>query len=322
MSFTFQKMWKIAVGQFDGGVFTPSFELTKHDFVAKIDAEGKGNSCSETPPISTISLYNVGHEIISILTSDSTLYVKLSAGYLFAGSSIQTTYESLPEVYTGYIHYSETKHQNVDVVTTLHCTPAFDKLSKARINKSYAKGTLASQIFTDIANSAEGMTVVLDYKVKDSQKLKSKKTVEGISSIKLTEFCNKWELRSYVEKNVLYIVDKDAKVKSGGTMHVIPLSRVKGVVELSMDVAQIIKDKSKVVPEISFTTFLYPEITLYDGVRVDIPNYGVPVKAGEAIATTQQDFVIMEYSHELDSSTGGSWETRISGKGEQENAEE
>lgn len=322
MSVTFQKMWKISVGEGDGEDFTPSFEITRHNFTASIQAEGKSTSSSETPPITTISLYNIGHELISTLSSNYNLYIKVQAGYLYSGSyNVATTYASLPIVFTGFVHYTETTRKGVDVVTTVHCTPAFDKLSKATINKAYAKGDLVNQIFKDLANSAKGLNLQLNFKEKDTLTLKSKKTVEGLSSVKLTELCHKWKLRSYIEDNTLYIVDKDAKVKKGGTVHKIPLQRVKGVIETSTDLAQVIKERSEAVPEVSFTTFLYPSIRLYDGVKVQIPDYSNTAEAGKPINTIEQEFVVMEYSHELDSGDGGTWETRIKGKGELNNVE-
>lgn len=310
---TFQKLWRISIGQYNEGVFSPLFIMTEHKFAADIRASAGETSSSETPPVTMIQLFNIGYERTSIVSGSPNLYIKIEAGYLFSGDT-RNTFDSLPMVYLGFIHFSRTFQDGVDVITEVHCTPAQDKLARARINKEFNKGTFAKDIFKALAASAD-MPIVLNYKNKDKDKLKTSKTVEGATAGKLTEWCHRYKLHSYVEKGIIYVVDKEVSTK-GEFIHEIPLTRIKGVAELSIDISQVLKESTTPSPDIELTTFLYPEINLRDVVIVEVPDYTTPPEVGK-VNVVKQQFVITSYSHKLDSGSSSTWDTHITAKGEQ-----
>lgn len=314
----FQKAWWVRLGQLDSsGGFIESFSTNTLDFAAEIDASAESSSGSETPQISLIKIYNVGKDVITMVGGNYQLYIKVEAGYVFKDGKIQENLTQLPEIYLGFIHYSRTYSEGVDVITEFHCTPAFDKLATARINKQFNKGTFKKDVFTALA-SAAGLSLKMDYKNRDSDKLKTAKTIEGGVSQKLTEWCNQTNTVNYVEKGVLYILDEDTKVQ-GKFVHKIPLSLIKGTVSLSVDVAQVIKKGANRTPDAELTTFLYPAINLRDVIDVQVPDYTKPIdeKNPTAVPFVTQQFVVTSYTHSLESQGAGAWETRISGKGEQ-----
>jgi len=315
---TFQKLWKVSVGQYNDGVFTTLFSTHEHKFTANIDCEATSASNTEAPQVSSISLYNLGYERIALLSGGYTLYVKIEAGFLYSGTT-RNTVDALPMVYLGFIHYSYTSSDGVDVITELHCTPAFDKLARATINKEFNKGSFAKDIFLEIGRKA-GIPVILNYKARDTEKLKTSKTVEGTAAAKLSEWCRKYKLKSYVDKGTLYVVDIEVKVV-GALRHFIPLELQLGSAELSIDNSKILKKGVKPSPDINFNTFLYSQININDVVNVELIDYSkAPVEVGkESITRIQQEFVVTGYSHILDSGSGGSWETRIRGTGDQSN---
>ena len=313
----FQKAWWVRLGQLSSsGGFTESFSTNTLDFDAVIDASAESSSGSETPQVSIIKLYNVGRDVITMVGGNYQLYIKIEAGYVFKEGKVSESLPNLPEIYLGFIHYSRTYSEGVDVVTEFHCTPAFDKLATARISKQFNKGTFKKDVFVALA-SAAGLALKMDYKNRDTEKLKTAKTIEGGVSQKLTEWCNQTDTINYVEKGILYILDKDTKVQ-GKLIHNIPLSLIKGVVNLSVDVSKVIKEGAKRAPDVEFTTFLYPAINLRDVVNVKIPDYTKPpTKTSEPVPYVEQQFVVTSYTHSLQSQGTGGWETRISGKGEQ-----
>ena len=309
--YTFQKLWKIQVGQFLEGGFTPIYELTEERFKASIRAEVKSAKSGETPQTSKIQLYNIGYERVASLSDAENTHIQIDAGYLIEEGKYNTV-DTLPTIYIGKIVHSYTYQLGQDVVTELTCIPNYTESAKGVANKVFNEGVSVKDVFTYLAST---MSLPLELKSKklEKPKLIIKTTVEGTSAKKMSEWCDKYDLRWVTDKNRILVVDKEVEITTIAD-HQIPLRLVKGQVQTSVDLKKALKEKTKPVINYNFTTFLFAKIDLADVVEVDLVDYTVYSEVGNKNVYTQS-LVVEAYQHVMDSHEGTKWDTIITGKG-------
>lgn len=310
---TFQKLWKVQVGQFLEGGFTPLFELTRERFKASIKAEVQSKASGEVPQVSKVRLYNLGYDQIEALSNATNTHIQIDAGYVYQEGSINTV-DTLPTIYIGKIIHSRTFQQAADVITEVSCVPNYSASSNARCNKVFRKGASVLSIFRYLAST---MSLPLEYNSTklDNLTLRVNKTVEGASAKKMTEWCDIYKLRWVTERNRILLVDKEVQTKANFD-HKIPLSLIKGEAETSIDLRKTLKEGTEPVINFNITTFLYSKIRLGDTVVVETVDYSVPRQVGNK-KVIEQGFVVDSYTHVMDSHEGNQWDTVITGKGEQ-----
>lgn len=326
-NFTFQKLWKLTFGQYINGVFTEVFNLTEHRFSADINFTSKSTAGSETANMSTISLYNIGYEFIGILSKYEKLAVEVKAGYLY-NNGTKISRNNLPVVYLGDIVSTSNKIHGTDVVTTLKATPALNKFTKTVSNFTYKTNATYKDVLDRLASDAN---IPIVYKIPNEntssstlntsihqatipekfyEKLKVSTTVEGSTVSKISEWCYKVGLKSYIEDETLYIIPANSKVSSS-KVHFISAGMTKGIAEVSKDITKTSREQEDSSPTVKVETFLYPYVKLSETVEVEITDFTKDQNKTKSFI--KEIFTIQQYSHKMDSH-GASWTTYIEGK--------
>jgi len=316
MSVTFQKAYKLTLGQFNTtDTFNVLTTIEQLRFTANISVTAK-NGTTITPEVSTIKIFNLPPETISTLTSSDDLYLEVKAGYLYENGKFNAT-EDLPIVYFGSVVFIQTQNNALDLITTFHCTPMHGKGSRAKANRVFTKGTKVREVFDYLAETMNS-AIAHDWEKVGDLILEGDKTLTGGSAKLIQDWAERFQLRvCHESSSVLRIIDKSVR-DTGKQLHEIPLSNAKGYPEIVLDVSKVLKEGTTKTPDINVNTFLFPKIEINDTIRVELIDYTVPQVLGE-YQTNYQDFIVNQYTHMLDSHEGGSnsWTTSIQGKGAQ-----
>lgn len=155
------------------------------------------------PDVSTVTIYNLSDDTINDIKKDGCLY--LNVGYKALGNKAN--------ILTGEIEDIETTWQGLDKMTKITVGDGSKSWRKAELNKTYANGTKASVIMTDLANIM-GYEIV-EINPKNDITYKLGKTIKGSASKSLTQLVKDTESKMFINKNRIVIRDQKKGYTTG-----------------------------------------------------------------------------------------------------------
>lgn len=155
------------------------------------------------PDVSTVTIYNLSDDTINDIKKDGYLY--LNVGYKALGNKAN--------ILTGEIEDIETTWQGLDKMTKITVGDGSKSWRKAELNKTYANGTKASVIMTDLVNIM-GYEIV-EINPKNDITYKLGKTIKGSASKSLTQLVKDTESKMFINKNRIVIRDQKKGYTTG-----------------------------------------------------------------------------------------------------------
>lgn len=310
----FERSYKLTFGQYDAkkGHLLPEFSTSQLRIKAQITvvADAKKEMAS------TIQIYNLGAESISTLEQASSLYIKVQAGYMYDGlSPTPTLPDELPVIFLGSVLQVNTVREGADYVTNITSSALYNLRTKAVCNRSFNRGASLEEVIQYLASTIP-CGVRLAYENRGKIKLIEKKTFEGSTLPVLSNLCRKYNLRHFTEHNTLNVFDAEMK-NHDVVKHVIPLSRIKGDVQTTINLRKVMQKGVAAATTIKFTTFLYSNLAMQDKIKVKLRDYSRNPSGDGQIPTKDVEVSITKLTYLLDSHDGNTWDTIIEGKGNQ-----
>lgn len=294
-SIPFLHKYQIEVGTMDdeSGVFTGSLFITSNHIKGKFSTSSKGSGTS--PKENFLELYNLDDQTRQALVKKRA-YIKVNAGW----ESLTSFNEPLLLLYSGHVKSVKTTKTNVDIITVLGLEDGLYS-KKNTINKTLEKGvTLKRALEVLLKGFLPQLGEVSLSEKKANVRLTRGKTFNGNVSEVLDKMCRAYNLKWYITKNTVKVVDAEELGVNTFTYQ-IDLSTVKGFIDYSKQNVEIDK-KSTEKLEAKVTLQLNP---LYDvGETIVLPK---PDNVG---GETEAEFKITSITHQLDY-FGHTWDTLI-----------
>lgn len=148
-------------------------------------------STENEPDVTEISIYNLSPESICSIKKGTN--VNLSAGY---GKNIGM-------IVSGQVIDFATTIDNVDKKTTLKIGSAINAWREKKINKTYAKGTTAKDIMSDLISNFG--VVIADMSIVKNVTYKRGKTVSGRLKDVVKKLAKETNSKFYIDKDRAYV---------------------------------------------------------------------------------------------------------------------
>lgn len=205
------------------GGMTFKSEALDIQFTVPFDDDAEANEAE-------ITIYNLTKDTREKLKKDNKITIE-------AGYNTDTGV-----IFTGYITKRKTKHEGVDIVTTLYAIDSRALKERKIKSKSYKKGTKASTILKDLVERIKMPTGA--FKIKRDYTYKDSVTVEGELMDSIKKYAQVCGVSTYVNKGKIYV----RSLKEGDNIKftVEPATGLLSVEEFEEEVtAEKYKDKIK-----------------------------------------------------------------------------
>lgn len=159
------------------------------------------NTDTDKPDVSEVKVYNLSNSTIAAIESQA--YLILDAGYR----------EDFGNILSGKIDTVQTEWRETEKITTITASDGGFEWRKAKIQKTYQKGSKASYIMKDLVS-------VLGYEVgeiepKNDLEYKLGKSISGSVETALRGIVKDTNSKMYIDKNKIYIRDKKKGTDNG-----------------------------------------------------------------------------------------------------------
>lgn len=160
-------------------------------------------SDSKEPDVAEIIIYNLSDSSIEQIKKDG--YIMVNAGYKDLGN--------VANIFTGEVEEVSTEWLNVDKVTQIKATDGGKAWRKIKLNKTYERGTKASEIMRDLAQTMGYEITKIE--PKEDIEFKLGKTITSYASRSLQELAQATKSKLFINKNRITIAEQNEGLQTG-----------------------------------------------------------------------------------------------------------